>query len=198
MPSLLLCPHRRMAPWLPRVAQPCRRHATTPHADGLTTHRLFAPLAAGEDIVPFLQPLLERLTSLLQNSTRETQEMAISALASVAMAAGTKFQPYFQTVYGLMRMLLTVTSEAELPLRARAMECIGLMNLAVGREVCEPIIQEVTMAALAGLQLDLPELREYTCAPLLPRALPGLRLRAHRPRLRCCRECLAWRQRRRG
>lgn len=115
--------------------------------------------------MPFLQPLLERLTQLLRDSTRETQEMAISALASVAMAAGEQFRPHFETVYSLMRVLLHQTGEAELNLRARAMECIGLMNLAVGREVCEPVLQEVTMAALAGLQLDLPELREYTCAP---------------------------------
>ena len=128
----------------------------------------------GEDIVPFLQPLVERLTQLLRDSTRETQEMAISALASVAMAAGEQFRPYFVPVYSLMKVLLHQTGEAELNLRARSMECIGLMNLAVGREVCEPVLQEVTMAALQGLQLDLPELREYTYvrAPLPPPPRP--------------------------
>lgn len=119
-------------------------------------------LRSGEDIVPFLQPLVERLTQLLRNSSRATQEMAISALASVAMAASSKFEPYFQAVYDLIRVLLHQTGESELPLRARAMECIGHMNLAVGRAVCEPVIHEVTTAALGGLQLDHPELREYT------------------------------------
>ena len=116
--------------------------------------------------------LLERLTELLRNSSRETQEMAISALAAVAVAAGDQFAPYFETIYGMMRVLQQQTGDAELQLRARAMECIGLMNLAVGRDVCAPILHEVTAAALAGLQLDLPELREYTCAARPPHRPP--------------------------
>ena len=74
----------------------------------------------GDDIVPFLQPLLERLTHVLQTSKHATQEMAISALASVAMAAGAQFTPYFETVFGLMRVLLQQTGEQELLLRSRA------------------------------------------------------------------------------
>ena len=116
----------------------------------------------GEDIVPFLQPLLERLTHMLQTSRHETQQMAISALASVALAAGSQFTPYYETVFGFMRVLLQQTGEQELLLRARALECVGLMNLAVGRTVCEPVLHECTASALAGLALELPELREYT------------------------------------
>ena len=78
------------------------------------------------------------------------------------MAAGEQFRPYFETVYGYMRVLLHQTGDAELLLRARAMECIGLMNLAVGRAHCEPVLHECTAAAISGLELDLPELREYT------------------------------------
>ena len=118
--------------------------------------------------MPFLQPVRERLTALLRDSPRATQEMAISALAAVAMSAGKQFRPYFETIYSLVRVLLHQTGAGELTLRARALECIGLMNLAVGREVCEPVLPEVTAAALEGLQLDLPELREYTCAALGP------------------------------
>jgi hypothetical protein len=88
--------------------------------------------------------------------------MAISALAAVAMAAGEAFTPHYERVYAFMRVLIGQTGDAELVLRARAMECIGLMNLAVGRSACAPVIQEVTAAALDGLRLDLPELREYT------------------------------------
>ena len=76
------------------------------------------------------------------------------------------------------------TGAAELTLRARAMECIGLMNLAVGREVCEPVLAEVTAAALEGLQLDLPELREYSYAPSDPPS-PFCALRLC-PALRAC------------
>ena len=141
----------------------------------------------GEDIVPFLQPLLERLTHMLQTSRHETQQMAISALASVALAAGSQFTPYYETVFGFMRVLLQQTGEQELLLRARALECVGLMNLAVGRTVCEPCFTSAT-SALAWLALELPELREYTygffgqlaeligaeVVPVVPSLLPRL------------------------
>ena len=94
----------------------------------------------GDDIVPFLQPLLARLSDLLQHGSRKTQEMCVSAIASVAMAAAEQFTPYFAQVYGLMRLLLAQTGEPELLLRARAMECVGLMNLAVGRAHCDPVL----------------------------------------------------------
>ena len=42
------------------------------------------------------------------------------------------------------------------------MECVGLMNLAVGREHCASVLQETTTFAMDGLAIDLPELREYT------------------------------------
>ena len=41
------------------------------------------------------------------------------------------------------------------------MECVGLMNLAVGRVHCEAVLPECTELALAGLELGLPELKEY-------------------------------------
>ena len=47
-----------------------------------------------------------------------------------------------------MRVLLQQTGEAELLLRARAMECVGLMFLAVGRECCGSVIEECTSFAL--------------------------------------------------
>ena len=117
-----------------------------------------------EKILPFLAPLLERLTHLMQNSRRETQMMAITALASVAMAAGEQFRPFYAQIYAYMRVLMHQTGDNELLLRARAMECVGVMNLAVGREHCESVLHECTNCALAGLDLELPELKEYAHA----------------------------------
>ena len=143
----------------------------------------------GEDIVPFLQPLVTRLMEMLRGSSRKTQEMSISALASVAMAAQDKFIPYFEPLYSLIRVLLHTTAESDLSLRARAMEWLGLANLAVGRAVCEPVIAECTACALAGLELeDAEQLREYTygffaqladlikaeIAPVLPTLVPRM------------------------
>ena len=42
----------------------------------------------GDDIVPFLEPLLSRLSELLKVGSRKTQEMCVSAIASVVAAGG--------------------------------------------------------------------------------------------------------------
>ena len=43
--------------------------------------------------------------------------MVISAIASVAMAAGEQFRPYYAHVYSFMKLLLVQTGEGELLLR---------------------------------------------------------------------------------
>ena len=43
----------------------------------------------GDDIVPFLEPLLSRLSELLKVGSRKTQEMCVSAIASVVALVGT-------------------------------------------------------------------------------------------------------------
>ena len=108
-------------------------------------------------------PSPQRLTTLLQHTAeRPTQERCVSAIAAVAVGAKKAFADYFDPVYALMRHLLGQTASEMLPLRARAMECVGLMCLAVGRDRCSHVLQEVVHVAMAGLPLDAPELREYT------------------------------------
>ncbi|EOD25312.1 hypothetical protein EMIHUDRAFT_469192 [Emiliania huxleyi CCMP1516] len=117
----------------------------------------------GSDIQPFLAPLLERLTTLLQHTAeRPTQERCVSAIAAVAVGAKKAFADYFDPVYALMRHLLGQTASEMLPLRARAMECVGLMCLAVGRDRCSHVLQEVA------------ELLGEEAAPLVPPLLPFL------------------------
>lgn len=108
----------------------------------------------GAAILPFLSPLLDRLTSLLRQApARATQERCVSAIAAVAVAAQASFSPFFDTVYGMMRHLLAQAAGDVLVLRARAMECVGLMCLAVGREACGHVLREAVEMAMAGLQV---------------------------------------------
>ena len=60
--------------------------------------------------------------------------------AAVEQEAGDKFRPYYTHVYSYMSVLMQQTGDSELLLRARAMECVGLMNLAVGRAHCDPVL----------------------------------------------------------
>ena len=41
----------------------------------------------GEEILPYLQPLMEKLIDLLRNGDKEIQQLAISAISSTAVAA---------------------------------------------------------------------------------------------------------------
>ena len=115
----------------------------------------------GDEIVPFLEPLMARLCALLRAAPRDTQEICVSAIASVALASEARFTPFFAPTYELMRTLLQQTGDAELKLRSRAMECVGHMIEAVGREQCEDAVRESGVCA-QWAPAWLPELREYT------------------------------------
>lgn len=46
------------------------------------------------DILPYMKELLEQLMAVLQGAKPEVQEMALSAVSSIAAAAQGAFQPY--------------------------------------------------------------------------------------------------------
>ena len=73
----------------------------------------------GDEIVPFLEPLMARLCALLRAAPRDTQEICVSAIASVALASEARFTPYFAPTYELMRTLLQQTRLLELANRRR-------------------------------------------------------------------------------
>eukprot|EP01027_Heterolobosea_sp_BB2_P019008 GEZU01026710.1.p1 GENE.GEZU01026710.1~~GEZU01026710.1.p1 ORF type:complete len:1040 (+),score=368.13 GEZU01026710.1:323-3442(+) len=116
----------------------------------------------GKDILPYIQPLMDKLFELLRNGKRNVQEIAVSAISSTATAAGAEFKPYFENVLGMMKVLMTQTGDAELILRARATECVGLVALAVGREAFQPYLEPFINLALDGIKLDYSEIREFT------------------------------------
>lgn len=72
------------------------------------------------------------------------------------------FVPYYQSLVGMMKQLMTVTEDQDLILRCRATECMGLMALAVGPELFAPHLEECIKLGVEGCALDYVELREYT------------------------------------
>jgi hypothetical protein len=115
-------------------------------------------------VVPYLKPLVEKLAHLLVNGRPKVKDMAIAAIAATAVAAEEHFLPYFEHVLNLMRPLMRMTEEEELPMRGRAMECVGHMAIAVGRAPFEPYVMECMEVAVNGMQLGCNELDEYTFA----------------------------------
>ena len=86
-------------------------------------------------LAPYLNTLIGMLVQLLQRGQRIVQEGALTALASVADASQQHFESYFDAVVPLLTNILThATDKSNRLLRAKALECISLVGMAVGRE----------------------------------------------------------------
>lgn len=89
---------------------------------------------------------------LLQNQ-RCLQEGALTALASVADAANAHFIRYYDTVMPMLKTVLYgANNKSEQLLRAKALECVSLVGMAVGKERFRADAQEV-MAFMQQLQV---------------------------------------------
>ncbi|XP_006460617.1 hypothetical protein AGABI2DRAFT_220702 [Agaricus bisporus var. bisporus H97] len=98
-----------------------------------------------DTLIPYLDPIVERLLQLLNPGGDESlvkryvQEQAITTLAMVADASEATFAKHYPTI---MPLLLNVLRNADKPehqkLRIKAMECAGLVAIAVGRDIFRP------------------------------------------------------------
>lgn len=132
----------------------------------------------GEEILPFLDPLMGKLVGALQSSTRNLQETCMvrvdciclevqstkllsftdlclillqSAIGSVASAAEQAFIPYAEKVLELMQIFMVLTNDEDLRSRARATELVGIVAMSVGRARMEPILPPFIEAAISVL-----------------------------------------------
>ena len=93
-------------------------------------------------------------SSLPSVSSFGLQEGALTALASVADAANAHFIRYYDTVMPMLKHILySASSKAEQLLRAKALECVSLVGMAVGKERFRADAQEV-MAFMQQLQVS--------------------------------------------
>ncbi|KAL3581808.1 hypothetical protein D5086_016140 [Populus alba] len=145
---------------------PCILNAIEDASDEVKEKSYYA-LAAfcedmGEEILPFLDPLMQKLLAALQNSPRNLQETCMSAIGSVASAAEQAFIPYSERVLELMKSFMVLTNDEDLRSRARATELVGIVAMSAGRVRMEPILPPFMEAAISGFGLEFSELREYT------------------------------------
>jgi importin-4 len=106
------------------------------------------------------------LATMLENTTtkRSVQEMAVAALAATAVAAEEEFVPYVAGVAAFMVPRMAIRTEALYALRGRALECMGHMAIAVGKEHFRPYFAITMQCAMEGLTLDSTELQEFAYA----------------------------------
>lgn len=105
------------------------------------------------------------------------QEGALTALASVADAANAHFIRYYDTVMPMLKSVLyNARNKTEQLLRAKALECVSLVGMAVGKERFRTDAQEV-MAFMQQLQVCLTTGAQPTCSvPLFRNRGLGVRV----------------------
>ena len=90
--------------------------------------------------------MLAKLLVLLSGQNRHVQEQGITAVAAIADCLEEQFIPYYDHIMpGLKQILATVPADTRenQNLRGRAMECISVLALSVGKEKVAPDAQEV-------------------------------------------------------
>ncbi|OAY80132.1 Importin-5 [Ananas comosus] len=85
-------------------------------------------------LTPFLDGIVSKLLVLLQNGKQMVQEGSLTALASVADSSQEHFQKYYDAVMPYLKAILfNATDKSNRMLRAKSMECISLVGMAVER-----------------------------------------------------------------
>jgi hypothetical protein len=150
---------------------------------------MFCERLEPDAVRPLLDPLVRKLAAMLEaTSKRSVQEMAVAALAATAVAAEEEFTPYVGGVAALMTKLMALQEERLYSLRGRALECMGHMAIAVGKETFRPYFTGTMQCACDGLATESTDLHEFAYAvfanlakvmgeefaPVLPDLVPHL------------------------
>lgn len=126
---------------------------------------MFCERLEPEGVRPLLDPLVKKLASMLEATTkRSVQEMTVAALAATAVAAEEEFAPYVPGVASLMAKLMQLKDEKAFSLRGRALECMGHIAIAVGKETFRPYFQSTMQCACEGLTFESTDLHEFAYA----------------------------------
>ncbi|KAK9810031.1 hypothetical protein WJX72_003666 [[Myrmecia] bisecta] len=147
--------HQRIVPALLAVMDDFSQPRVQAHASAAIVN--FSESCDQNLLPPYLDTLIHKLLMLLQNGKKLVQEGALTAMASVADCAKTHFETYYDNVMPLLRHILTNANEkTHQLLRAKALECISLVGMAVGRERFRQDAHDVMrfMQALQAQQLD--------------------------------------------
>jgi len=89
----------------------------------------------GKLLAPFLDVIMEKLMLTLGTNMRYLQEQTLTTMASVATCSQTLFMKYYDNVVPLLKRILTgATGKDFRLLRAKAVETISIVGMAVGKE----------------------------------------------------------------
>ncbi|KAF1332198.1 Importin-like protein, partial [Globisporangium splendens] len=111
-------------------------------------------------VLPYLDTLVTKLMTVLGTSSPQLQKMSLDALGSIAIGAKEAFLPYFTTVVDLIQPFWNITDPKYFFLRGAAIECLGYLATALGKDAFRPYFAPSMPFVFASFDLDDSELKE--------------------------------------
>ncbi|XP_066371254.1 uncharacterized protein [Miscanthus floridulus] len=108
-------------------------------------------------LTPYLDVIVGKLLLLLQTGNQMVQEAALTALASAADSSQEHFQKYYDAVMPYLKaILMNATDKSNRMLRAKSVECISLVGMAVGKQKFKDDAKQVmeVLMTLQGSQME--------------------------------------------
>ncbi|KAH1033534.1 hypothetical protein J1N35_045708 [Gossypium stocksii] len=147
--------HQRVLPALAAAMDDFQNPGVQAHAASAVLN--FSENCTPEILAPYLDGIVSKLLVLLQNGKQMVQEGALTALASVADSSQEHFQKYYDGVMPYLKaILVNATDKSNCMLRAKSMECISLVGMAVGKEKFRDDAKQVmeVLMSLQGSQME--------------------------------------------
>ncbi|CAN8300728.1 unnamed protein product [Cochlearia groenlandica] len=142
--------HQRVLPALAAAMDDFQNPRVQAHAASAVLN--FSENCTSELLAPYLDGIVSKLLVLLQSGKQMVQEGALTALASVADSSQEYFQKYYDAVMPYLKtILMNATDKSKRMLRAKSMECISLVGMAVGKDRFRDDARQV-MEVLMSLQ----------------------------------------------
>ncbi|XP_040372293.1 importin-5 isoform X1 [Rosa chinensis] len=157
--------HQRVLPALAGAMDDFQNPRVQAHAASAVLN--FSENCTPDILVPYLDGIVSKLLVLLQNGKQMVQEGALTALASVADSSQEQFQKYYDAVMPYLKaILVNANDKANRMLRAKSMECISLVGMAVGKDKFRDDAKQV-MEVLMSLQGSEMEADDPTTSYML-------------------------------
>ncbi|XVF42566.1 hypothetical protein PTKIN_Ptkin01aG0373800 [Pterospermum kingtungense] len=154
-PELQTQYHHRVLPALAGAMDDFQNPRVQAHAASAVLN--FSENCTPDILTPYLDGIVSKLLVLLQNGKQMVQEGALTALASVADSSQEQFQKYYDAVMPYLKaILVNANDKSNRMLRAKAMECISLVGMAVGKDKFRDDAKQVmeVLMSLQGSQME--------------------------------------------
>lgn len=143
----------------------------------------------GAQISQYITLIMERLGGLLETGSLKVKSLVTGAIGSAAHASGAAFKPYFAVTLERLKPFFILTAEGEeQELRGIAMDCLGTLAEAIGRDDFRPYFADTVAMAIASAEVGTARLKECSFllygvlarlfekefTPYLPNVVPSL------------------------